>query len=467
MTPLPPYKIKTVEPVKLRSREERLERARRAGFNLFQVPASYVYVDLLTDSGTSAMSDRQWAGVMRGDESYAGSDSFYRFEHVVRDIFGFRHVIPTHQGRAAEHLLFSVMVKPGDVIPSNTHFDTTRANVEVAGGRPADLAIAEAGDPYADHPFKGNIDIERVENLIADVTRDRIPLAMITVTNNSGGGQPVSLENLTAYHRLLDRHGIPLFIDACRFSENAWFIREREGSNAGRSVRDIAADMFALAEGCTMSVKKDGFTNIGGFLAVRDEQLSRRIKERLVLYEGFETYGGLAGRDLEAMAVGLDEAVDEDWLAYRVGQVAYLGEGLRRAGVPVLVPFGGHAIYIDAAACLPHIPREQFPGQALSVALYLEAGIRTVEVGGVMFGRHDPETGATEFPKLELVRLALPRRVYMREHLDYVVDSVARLLEHRDRIGGFEFEYEAPVLRHFTARFRPAAPLRALAKSAT
>jgi tryptophanase len=458
MSPLPPFKIKAVEPVKVRSREERLERARRAGFNLFQVPARYVYVDLLTDSGTSAMSDRQWGAMMTGDESYAGSDSFYRLEHVVREIFGFRHVIPTHQGRAAEHLLFSVMLKEGDVVPSNTHFDTTRANIEVTGAKPLDLAIDETGDPYADHPFKGNIDVAKVENVIAEHGRDRIPLAMITLTNNSGGGQPVSLENLTAYHRLLDRHGIPLFIDACRFSENAWFIREREGSNAGRSVSDITADIFSLAEGCTMSVKKDGFTNIGGFLALRDEQLSRRIKERLVLYEGFETYGGLAGRDLDAMAVGLQEAVQEDWLSYRIAQVAYLGEGLKKAGVPVLVPFGGHAVYIDAAAFLPHIPRHQFPGQALSVALYLEAGIRTVEVGGVMFGKRDPETGELTFPKLELVRLALPRRVYMREHLDYVVESTARLLRGKERVQGFEFEYEAEVLRHFTARFRPVVP---------
>jgi len=458
MTPLPPFKIKAVEPVKVRSREERLESARRAGFNLFQVPARYVYVDLLTDSGTSAMSDRQWGAMMTGDESYAGSDSFYRLEKVVRDIFGFRHVIPTHQGRAAEHLLFSVMLKDGDIVPSNTHFDTTRANIEVTGGKPLDLAIDETSDPYADHPFKGNIDLAKVENVIAEHGRDSIPLAMITLTNNSGGGQPVSLENLTAYHRLLDRNGIPLFIDACRFSENAWFVRERESSNAGRSVADISADTFSLAEGCTMSVKKDGFTNIGGFLALRDEELSRRIKERLVLYEGFETYGGLAGRDLDAMAIGLQEAIQEDWLAYRIAQVEYLGEGLRKAGVPVLIPFGGHAVYIDAAAFLPHIPREQLPGQALSVALYLEAGIRTVEVGGVMFGKRNPETGETEFPKLELVRLAIPRRVYMREHLDYVVESTARLLRRKDRVQGFEFEYEAEVLRHFSARFRPVVP---------
>jgi tryptophanase len=455
MNALPPFKIKMVEPVKVRSREERLEQARRAGYNLFHVPAGHVYIDLLTDSGTSAMSDRQWGGILCGDEAYAGSKSFYRFEHVVREIFGFRHVIPTHQGRAAEHLLFSVTVRSGDVVPSNTHFDTTRANIEAAGGRAVDLVIAEASDPYAELPFKGNIDLQRVGGLIDEVGRDRIPLGMITLTNNSGGGQPVSLENLKAYHRLLDRHGIPLFIDACRFAENAWFVREREGANAGRSVRDITADTFALAEGCTMSAKKDGFANIGGFLALRDDDLARRIKERLVLYEGFETYGGLAGRDLEAMAQGLGEAVEETWLAYRIAQVAYLGEGLRRAGVPVLVPFGGHAIYVDAASFLPHVPREQFPAQALSVALYLESGIRTVEIGGVMFGTVNPATGEKVFPKLELVRFALPRRVYMREHLDFVVESTARLLQCREDISGFELEYEADVLRHFTARFRP------------
>jgi len=458
MNALPPFKIKAVERVKVWSREERLAQARRAGFNLFHVPARYVYVDMLTDSGTSAMSDRQWSGIMHGDEAYAGSESFYRLEHVVREIFGFRQVIPTHQGRAAEHLLFSVMTKPGDVVPSNTHFDTTRANIEMAGAKAMDLAIDEASDPYADLPFKGNIDLAKVENLIAEVGRDRIPLAMITLTNNSGGGQPVSLENLTRYHRLLDRHGIPLFIDACRFAENAYFVRQREGSSAGRSILDIAADTFALADGCTMSVKKDGFANIGGFLALRDEQLARRIKERLVLYEGFETYGGLAGRDLEAMAAGLEEAVDENWLAYRIEQVAYLGEALKKAGVPMLVPFGGHAVYVDAAAFLPHIPREQFPAQALSVALYVESGVRTVEIGGVMFGKTDPETGKSEFPKLELVRFAVPRRVYMREHLDFVVESMVKLLRQRERISGFEFEYQADVLRHFTARFRPVSP---------
>ena len=453
---LPPFKIKVVEPVKVWSREDRVEQARRAGYNLFQIPATYVYVDLLTDSGTSAMSAPQWSAMMVGDEAYAGSGSFYRFEKVVRNTLGFRHVIPTHQGRAAEHLLFSLLVRPGHIVPSNTHFDTTRANIEAPGGEALDLVIPEAGDPYCDHPFKGDIDLERVANLIEEKGRDAIPLAMITLTNNSGGGQPVSLENLTAYHKLLDRHGIPLFIDACRFAENAFFIREREGAHAGRSILDITADTFSLAEGCTMSAKKDGLVNIGGFLALRDESLARRIKERLVLYEGFETYGGLAGRDLEAISVGLEEVVDMNYLAHRIEQVAYLGEGFRQAGVPVLQPFGGHAIYVDAAAFLPHIPRDRFPGQALSVALYLESGIRTVEIGGVMFGKIDAETGRTVFPKLELVRFAVPRRVYMREHLDFVIDSVSRLYREREKVTGYEFEYQADVLRHFTARFRPA-----------
>jgi tyrosine phenol-lyase len=456
---LPPYKIKVVEPVHVWSREKRLEQARRAGFNLFQVPSRYVYIDLLTDSGTAAMSADQWSVMMKGDEAYAGSESFYRLEHVVQRTFGLRHVIPTHQGRAAEHLLFSVTVKPGEIVPSNTHFDTTRANVESAGGLARDLVIDEAMDPYADHPFKGNIDIDKVEDLIAQVGSEQIPLGMITLTNNSGGGQPVSLENLAAYRKVLDRHGIPLFIDACRFAENAYFIREREPGQASRSILEITADMFAIADGCTMSAKKDGLVNIGGFLALRDESLARKIKERLVLYEGFETYGGLAGRDLEAVATGLEEVVNPNYLAHRIEQVAYLGEGLRRAGVPVLVPFGGHAVYVDAAAFLSHIPRDQFPGQALSVALYVESGIRTVEIGGVMFGRKDPDSGEMVFPKLELVRFAVPRRVYVREHLDFVVESVVKLYHERERISGFEFEYEAPVLRHFTARFRPVQAL--------
>jgi tryptophanase len=461
--PLPPFKIKVVEPVRVWSRETRLEQARRAGFNLFQVPARYVSIDLLTDSGTSAMSDRQWSGLMRGDEAYAGSENYYHLEHAVREIFGFRHVIPTHQGRAAEHLLFSVTVRKGDVVPSNHHFDTTRANIEAAGGEAVDLAIPESSDLQSRHPFKGNVDLARAERLVRELGRDRVPLAMITLTDNTGGGQPASLENLTSYHRLLDEHGIPLFIDACRFAENAYFVREREGAHSGRSIQDITADTFALAEGCTMSAKKDGLANIGGFLAVRDEALARKIKERLVLYEGFETYGGLAGRDLEAVAIGLSEVVDEHYLAHRIEQVAHLGERLRARGVPVLVPFGGHAVYVDAAAFLPHVPREEFPGQALAVALYLESGVRSVEIGSVMFGRKDGD-GKPIHPQHELVRLAVPRRVYMTEHLDFVADSLARLWERRDEIAGFEFEYQADVLRHFTARFRPARGSRAAAE---
>jgi len=462
--PLPPFKIKVVEPVPVWSRETRLEQARRAGYNLFQIPARYVSVDLLTDSGTAAMSDRQWSGMMRGDEAYAGSENYYHLEQVVREIFGFRHVIPTHQGRAAEHLLFSVTVRPGDVVPSNHHFDTTRANLEAAGGEAVDLAIPESANLASPHPFKGNIDLARVERLVREQGRERIPLGMITLTDNTGGGQPVSLANLTAYHRLLDAHGIPLFIDACRFAENAYFVREREGAHAGRSIPDITADAFGLAEGCTMSAKKDGLANIGGFLALRDEGLARRIKERLVLYEGFETYGGLAGRDLEAVAIGLREVVDEHYVAHRIEQVAHLGERLREQGIPVLQPFGGHAVYLDAAAFLPHVPREQLPGQALAVALYLDSGVRSVEIGSVMFGRQGAD-GAPFHPAHELVRLAIPRRVYMTEHLDYVVESLARLHERRDEILGFDFEYQAEVLRHFTARFRPAKPARELAGS--
>ncbi|MGH2569589.1 MAG: tryptophanase, partial [bacterium] len=368
-----------------------------------------------------------------------------------------------HQGRAAEHLLFSVTVRKGDVVPSNHHFDTTRANIEAAGGDAVDLAIPESSHLQSQHPFKGNVDLARAERLVRELGRDRVPLAMVTLTDNTGGGQPVSLENLTSYHRLLDEHGIPLFIDACRFAENAYFVREREGAHSGRSILDITADTFALAEGCTMSAKKDGLANIGGFLAVRDEALARKIKERLVLYEGFETYGGLAGRDLEAVAIGLSEVVDEHYLAHRIEQVAHLGERLRERGIPMLLPFGGHAVYVDAGAFLPHVPRDEFPGQALAVALYLESGVRSVEIGSVMFGRKDGD-GRAIHAEHELLRLAVPRRVYMTEHLDFVADSLARLYERREEIAGFEFEYQADVLRHFTARFRPARGSRAAAE---
>ncbi len=451
--PSEPFKIKVVEPIRRTTREQRDRLLREAGYNLFQVPAESVYVDLLTDSGTSAMSDRQWAGLMLGDESYAGSRNYYRLEETVRSIFGYEHVIPTHQGRMAENLLFSTIVQPGMCVPNNIHFDTTRANVEHQRAEALDLVIKEAYDPHCELPFKGNMDLNRLDETIHRVGRENIPLVMITITNNSGGGQPVSMENIRQTRALLNRYGIPLFFDACRFAENCFFIKERESGYANTPVLTIARELFSHGDGCTMSAKKDGLVNIGGFLSLNDEQWAQDITNMLILVEGFPTYGGLAGRDLEAMAIGLEEVLNEEYLRFRISQVRYLGELLDQSGVPILKPTGGHAIYLNAKEFLPHIPQSEFPGQALAVALYRDYGIRGVEIGTLMFGKKDPVTGRTIHPELETVRLAIPRRVYTNMQITYVAESIIELYQQRDRIHGLTLTYEAPMLRHFTARF--------------
>lgn len=454
-TIIEPFKIKAVEPIRMTTRAERLESLREAGYNVFLLRAEDVLIDLLTDSGTAAMSAEQWAGIMRGDESYAGSRSYYRFEAAVKDLFGFRHVIPTHQGRAAERILFSTVCRAGDVVPSNTHFDTTRANLEAVGARAVDLVTPLAARTQEPHPFKGDMDVAALERLIAEVGRDRIPLCMITVTNNSGGGQPVSMANIRAVSEVCHRHGIPFYLDACRFAENAYLIKLREEGYAQKPVKEIVREMFSYADGCTFSAKKDAIANIGGVLATNDDRLAQQERDLLILTEGFPTYGGLAGRDLEAIAVGLEEVVQEDYLEYRLASVRYLGEHISREGVPIVQPPGGHAIYIDAAAFLPHVPPLQLPGQALVAELYVEGGVRGVEIGTVMFGRRDPETGEEIAGPRELVRLAIPRRVYTQSHIDYVVEVILQVWARRDRIGGYRFTYQAPVLRHFTARFEP------------
>lgn len=451
--PSEPFKIKVVEPIRRTTREERSRLLHEAGFNLFQVPAESVYVDLLTDSGTAAMSDNQWAGMMLGDESYAGSKNFFHFQEAARSIFGYRHVIPTHQGRMAENLLFSTVVKPGMSVPNNIHFDTTRANVEHQGAQALDVVIKEAYDPHCELPFKGNMDLLRLEETINRVGPENIPLVMLTITNNSGGGQPVSMQNIRQTRALVQRYGIPLLFDACRFAENCFFIKEREPGYADASILDIARELFGYGDGCTMSAKKDGLVNMGGFLGLNSDQWAQDITNMLILVEGFPTYGGLAGRDLEAMARGLVEVLDEEYLRFRISQVRYLGEKLESAGVPILKPVGGHAVYINAKEFLPHIPPHQLPAQALAVALYREYGIRGVEIGTVMFGKKDPETGQTIHPELEMVRLAIPRRVYTNMQITYVAESINELFRHRDSLTGLRITYEADVLRHFTARF--------------
>jgi tryptophanase len=454
-TIIEPFRIKSVEPIRLTTHAEREARLQGAGYNVFQLKSEDVLIDLLTDSGTSAMSASQWAGIMRGDESYAGSPSFYRFEKAVQDIFGFQYVFPTHQGRAAERILFSTRCTPGDVVPSNTHFDTTRANVEFAGARAVDLVIPEGRQPATRHPFKGNMDVPALERLIAEVGVEKIPLCMLTVTNNSGGGQPVSMANVRAVSSVCRRYGIPLYIDACRFAENAWFIRQREAGYADCAPIDIAREMFALADGATMSAKKDGMVNIGGFIASNDAEVAQQERNLLILTEGFPTYGGLAGRDLEAIALGLYEALDEDYLLYRITSTTYLGRHIADAGVPIVEPPGGHAVYIDAAALFPQIPPLELPGQALVAELYREAGIRAVEIGTVMFGRRDASTGVETPAQMELVRLAIPRRVYTQSHIDYVVEAILNVYARRGEVRGYRFTEQAPYLRHFTARFAP------------
>ncbi len=451
-----PFRIKSVEPIRMTTRPERRRFLADAGYNPFLLRAEDVLIDLLTDSGTGAMSAEQWAAIMRGDESYAGAKSYYRFAAAVESIFGFRYVLPTHQGRAAERILFSTTCKPGDVVPNNTHFDTTRANIEYVGARAVDLPIAEGREPATIHPFKGNMDVEALEALIAEVGRERVPLVMLTITNNSGGGQPVSMANVKAVRAVCDRFALPLYIDACRFAENAWFIREREAGYAQTPAREIARELFSYADGCTMSAKKDGLVNIGGFLATNDEALSRQESRLLILTEGFPTYGGLAGRDLDAMAVGLNEVLDEDYLRYRIASTAYLGRHLTDIGIPIVQPPGGHAVYVDAAALLPHVPPRAYPGQALVAEMYLEGGIRAVEIGTVMFGSTDPDSGEERTAPMELVRLAIPRRVYTQSHIDYVCEVMADVFAARERIGGLTMIWQAPPLRHFTARFEPA-----------
>jgi tryptophanase len=446
-TIIEPFRIHSVEPVKMTTREERIEELERAGFNLFNVPAPRVLIDLLTDSGTGAMSSEQWAGLQRGDESYAGSASWARFRDAVRELFPFDHVIPTHQGRAAEKILFTAIGRPGQAIPNNTHFDTTRANVEFTGAEAVDLPIAEALVPSSRHPFKGNMDVDALRRVLDE--RD-VPVVFLTLTNNSGGGQPVSMENLRAVREACG--DVPLFLDACRFAENAWFVKLREEGYADVPVPDIVREMASLADGMTMSAKKDPLGNIGGWLAVNDDALAEQCRNLLILTEGFPTYGGMAGRDMDALAQGLREAVDEDYLRYRVRSTEYLGEALDRAGIPVVLPVGGHAVYIDARGLLPHIPPLEYPGQALAVALYRAGGIRGCEIGTVMFGRH-PDGSETPAP-MDLVRLAIPRRTYTQSHIDYVIEVCEHVASHANELRGLRIVEEPPALRHFTARFR-------------
>ncbi|MEO5985672.1 MAG: tryptophanase [Candidatus Limnocylindria bacterium] len=454
-TIIEPFRIKSVEPIRLTTAEERESKLREAGYNLFNLHAADVLIDLLTDSGTGAMSSEQWAGIQRGDESYAGSPSWFRFLEAVTELWPFRHVIPTHQGRAAEKILFSVIGGAGKVIPSNTHFDTTRANVEFTGAEAVDLVIAEGREPATIHPFKGNMDTDALDALIRDRGVDAIPVVFVTVTNNSGGGQPVSLANLRAVREVCDRYGLPLFLDACRFAENAWFIKQREDGYDDAAVPDIVREMAALADGMTMSGKKDALSNIGGWLAMNDDRWAEQCRNMLILTEGFPTYGGLSGRDLEAMAQGLREVVEEDYLRYRIRSTAYLGEALVEAGVPCVQPIGGHAVYIDAKALLPHIAPLEYPGQALSAALYREGGIRSVEIGSVMFGLR-PD-GSEAPAQMELVRLAIPRRMYTQSHIDYCIEVILSVAASASELRGYRIVEQPSALRHFTARFEPIA----------
>ena len=453
--PPEPFRIKVTEPIHLISPEARESALKEAGYNLFAVKAEDIFIDLLTDSGTGAMSHEQWAALMHGDESYAGARSFYRLKAVVNDIFGFKHFVPVHQGRAAENILSACLVKPGEYVPSNMHFDTTDANIRARGGHPANLVIDEAFDPANPHPFKGNMDIAKLKAFIEKTGAVKIPFGMVTVTNNAGGGQPVSMANLKAIAELYHSYNIPFFIDAARYAENCFFIKKREPGHEHKSIKEIAHEMFALADGMTMSAKKDAIVNIGGLLCMNDEKLFENVKNELILREGFPTYGGLAGRDLDAMAVGLYEGLEESYLSYRLGQTAYLAARINEAGIPTIQPAGGHAVYLDAAAILPHIPQSGFPGQALCVELYREGAIRGVEIGSVMFAYPDVDTGQIVYPKLELLRLAIPRRTYTQSHMDYVADTLVRIKEHAASIRGFKFTYAPELLRHFTARFEP------------
>ncbi len=452
-TIIEPFKIKSVEPIKFTTLKEREKILKEAGYNPFLIRAEDVLIDLLTDSGTSAMSAKQWAGMMEGDESYAGARSFYRFEKIAKELTGFKYIIPTHQGRAAEKILFTLVGGKGKYIPNNTHFDTTRANVEFSGAQAVDLITPLGKDPTAVADFKGNMDVEALERFILDKGKENIPLIMLTITNNAGGGQPVSMENIRQTKSIAKKYGIPLYLDACRFAENAFFIKKREKGYQQKSVKEIAQEMFSYADGCTMSAKKDALVNMGGFLALNDDELATSARNILVVTEGFPTYGGLAGRDLEAIAQGLQEILDEHYLTYRIRSVEYLGEKLLQAGVPILQPPGGHAIYLDAKRFASHIPQHQFPGQSVVCELYRTGGIRSVEIGSVMFGKTDAATGKFIPPSLELVRLAIPRRVYTQSHIDYVIECVIEVYQQRSKLCGYNIEYQAPMLRHFTARF--------------
>ena len=447
-----PFRIHSVEPLRLTTEDERRRALVDVGYNLFGLRADDVLIDLLTDSGTGAMSRDQWAAIQHGDESYAGSPSWFVFRDAVRELFPFEHVIPTHQGRAAERILFSAIGGPGKVVPSNTHFDTTRANVEASGAEAVDLVIPEGRDPSADHPFKGDMDVAALETLLAERAAD-VPVVMMTVTNNSGGGQPVSMANLFAVREVCDRYDVPLFLDACRFAENAWFIREREAGMGDRDVRDIIREMSAIADGMTMSAKKDPMGNIGGWLALDDDDLAERCRNLLILTEGFPTYGGLAGRDLEALAQGLSEVVSHDYLRYRIRSTAYLGDALHESGIPVVRPIGGHAVYIDARAMLPHLDPLEYPGQSVAVSLYAVGGVRGCEIGTVMFGRR-PD-GSETAAAMDLVRLAIPRRTYTQSHIDYVIEVCQEVACRADRLPGYRITEQPQALRHFTARFEP------------
>lgn len=452
-TIIEPFRIKSVEPIKFSSKEERIGILKSAGYNPFLIDAEDVIIDLLTDSGTSAMSASQWAGVMEGDESYAGSKSFFKFESAVKNITGHKYIIPTHQGRAAEKILFTIVGGEGKFIPNNTHFDTTRANVEFSGAQAVDLLNEIGKMPEVKADFKGNMDIEKLEEFIKNTGVENIPLVMITITNNSGGGQPVSMQNIKDARAICDKYNLPLFLDACRFAENAYFIKKREEGYGNKSILEICQEMFSYSDGSTMSAKKDALVNIGGFLSLNNPELATQSRNLLIVTEGFPTYGGLSGRDLEAVAKGLEEVVDENYLQYRIRSTEYLGEKITKAGVPIIEPPGGHAIYIDAKRFLPNIPAHEFPGQSIACELYIEGGIRGVEIGSVMFGKYDEE-GNTVSPPMELVRLAIPRRVYTQSHIDYVAEVVIEVYKNRDNLKGYKIIEEAPMLRHFTAKFK-------------